>query len=120
MIDKLFDWAPVAIGAVVALFIGLLVLGLPIYTFASYQNDRTWECTVEDKESVAIKDGHEYRVYTDCGNFVVEDAMFARNFHASDTYRGLEVGETYQLETIGFRIPFFSAFPNILNAEPVG
>lgn len=98
----------------------LLVVGLPIgYTIASYQNDVVRTCTVEDKESVSTKDSHEYRVYTDCGNFVVGDAMFAGHFSASDVYRELEEGKTYRIETIGFRVPFLSMFPNILKAEEV-
>lgn len=103
----------------VAAFVLALVLALPIYTVAAYHNDRTVTCTVDGKESIAQEDGHEYRVYTsDCGNFKVADAFWARNFHASDTYADIKVGETYKFDVNGFRIPFFSDFPNILAVHP--
>lgn len=119
MSDTILDKLMVAAFALGGLILAAMVLALPIYTIAAYQNDRTWTVTVEGKESIATKDSHEYRVYTDKGNFVVQDALFAGNFHASDTYRELEKGKTYRIETIGFRIPFFSEFPNILEAEVV-
>lgn len=105
------------VGLAVVFVLGLIV-GIPIYTIASYQNEQVRTCTVEDKDR-AGRDG-EMRVYTDdCGNLRVADALFKRNFHASDTYREIEVGRTYEFTTIGFRIPFLSEFPNIIEASEV-
>lgn len=103
-----------------ALFI-LALIGVPTgVTIAYYHGDAAntvrEACLVEDKESVNSGDSHTYRVYTSCGNFVVEDELFAGNFHASDTYRELKEGETYDLTTRGWRVPFFSMFPNIHKA----
>lgn len=50
---------------------------------------------------------------------VYQHEQHRRNFHSSDTYRSIEPGQTYRFTTIGFRIPFLSEFPNIVEAEPV-
>lgn len=97
------------------------IIGVPTaITIAYYHGDNAnlvrESCVIEGKESVNSGDSHTYRVYTSCGNFVVEDEMFAGNFHASDTYREIKEGETYDLTTRGWRVPFFSMFPNIYKA----
>lgn len=98
--------------------IGLGVIGAPVgYVVASYQNEQVRTCTVESKDRTRTEEGSDHRVYTDCGNFKVADAVFKRNFHSSDTYRDIEVGETYSLTTIGFRIPLLSEFPNIVEVN---
>lgn len=111
------------IAITLALFILALIVVPTWTTIAYYHGDnanKVWSsCLVEDKESINKSDSHEYRVYTSCGNFVVEDEMFAGNFHASDTYRELKEGETYDLTTRGWRVPFMSWFPNIHKAEAV-
>ena len=92
-------------------FVVLLLL-VGGYVFAYYQSEHIHEaCMVEDKESVNTGDGHEYRVYTDCGNFVVQDELLTGNFYASDAY---------DLRTRGWRFGFLSWFPNIYQATPTG
>lgn len=101
-------------------FVVLLLL-VGGYVFAYYQSEHIHEaCMVEDKESVNTGDGHEYRVYTDCGNFVVQDELLTGNFYASDTYADLEEGHAYDLRTRGWRFGFLSWFPNIYQATPTG
>ena len=104
-------------------FIGLLIAAVVVggvwFAVASYNHEAVQVCKVEDKDRTRTEDGSDMRVYTDCGNFKVEDALFKGNFHSSDTYRSLKRGHTYELHTIGFRIPFLSEFPNILEAREV-
>lgn len=112
-------------GKIVALLtvltVGLIIV-LPTWVTVAYYhganaNQVHEACLIEDKESVNSGDSHTYRVYTSCGNFVVEDEMWAGNFHASDTYRELKEGETYDLTTRGWRVPFSSMFPNIYESK---
>ncbi len=104
-----------------ALLIALIVIVPTWIAVAYYHGDNAnmlrESCLIEGKESINKSDSHEYRVYTDCGNFVVEDEMWAGNFHASDTYRELKEGRSYDLRTRGWRVPFFSMFPNIYSVE---
>lgn len=125
MIDSFIDGFIDNLGkisiAFVAVLIALIVIVPTWITIAYYHGDNAnmlrEDCLIEGKESINKKDSHEYRVYTDCGNFVVEDEMWAGNFHASDTYRDLKEGKTYDLRTRGWRVPFFSMFPNIYSAS---
>jgi hypothetical protein len=109
------------IGGFVAVVLAVLFIGFPVYTVASYKHVQHMTCTVTDKDRAANNNGgSDMRVYTkECGNLVVADATFRKNFHASDTYAGIKVGRTYRVETIGFRIPFLSEFPNIMEAREV-
>ena len=124
MIDSFIDGFIDNLGkisvAFVAVLIALIVIVPTWITVAYYHGDNAnmlrESCLIEGKESINKSDSHEYRVYTDCGNFVVEDEMWVGNFHASDTYRDLKEGHSYDLRTRGWRVPFFSMFPNIYSA----
>ncbi|UOR02022.1 DUF1523 family protein [Leucobacter allii] len=77
-------------------------------------------CTVEDKDRAIDSEGApSYRVYTDCGVFTIADNLFEGQFNSADTYSDLEIGATYELETIGWRNGFLSLFPNIVEAKAV-
>lgn len=121
-IEGFFDGLFSASKGLVAAILLLLLVGAGVgVTVAYYQADHIHEaCMIEGKESINTGDGHEYRVYTDCGNFTVTDEMFAGNFHASDTYAGLKEKHAYDLRTRGWRIEFLSSFPNIYEATPTG
>ena len=73
-------------------------------------------CTIEEKDSreVAALTKKSVRVYTDCGVFVVRDEAWAFHFSSADVYGDLQVGETVDLKAIGWRVPLFSWFPNVV------
>jgi hypothetical protein len=102
------------IGAAGVLALALLCCGG--YYFGS---EDTATCTVEDKDRSSSQSGSVYRVYTDCGVFEVEDAMLRGNFASADLYAELDTGGTYEFTTIGWRLPFLSMFPNIIDAVAV-
>lgn len=97
----------------------LIILGFGGYSIASVNNVQTQRCTIINKESVSKgSDGHEYRVYTEeCGTLVVSDSLLKGRFDSADDYAKIEAGHEYEVTTIGFRIPFFSQFPNIIEAK---
>jgi hypothetical protein len=83
--------------------------------------------------------GHVDKVYVDGGNtyFVIsegeigdvkpvgtvyenKDAWFFFKWNSGDILRDLNVGETYTFHTYGWRFPFWSWFPNIITATPIG
>lgn len=75
-------------------------------------------CVVEDKDRAGSSDGgSDMRVYTSCGVFAVKDSLWLARWDSADVYRSIEVGETYTLETAGWRFGLFSWFPNIVQAE---
>lgn len=108
---------------VIAIFLGAaLFIGGPIwYVVACYHHVQHFTCTVEDKDRTSNSKGvSDMRIYTtDCGNLTVADAMFRSNYHSSDTFAAIKPGHRYEFTTIGFRIPFMSEFPNIVEAKEV-
>ena len=46
--------------------------------------------------------------------FTLNDSFWHGNWDTADDYAILEVGQTYTFKTSGWRIPFFSEFPNII------
>lgn len=117
IVDFILDWLWHIVGA---LFL-LLVVVVPVgYVIACYHHVQHLTCTVEDKDRTSNNGSSDMRVYTrECGNLVVKDATFRKNFHSSDTYRKIQVGQRYEFTTIGYRIPFLSEFPNIVEAKAV-
>lgn len=109
-------------------FLGLFVIVILIVggsSVAYLGSKDTMTCTVESKERTThVSDGNSSQqklVYTkDCGVLTVDDAWYAGKFNSADTYGSLEKGNRYTFETIGWRNGWFSWFPNILSARPVG
>jgi len=84
----------------------------------TYDGDVTG-CTVNQKEAIAQKSGTDYRVFSDCGVFGVQDDIALGQWNSADTYGSIEVGKTYDFEAYGWRNGFFSTFPNITAATEV-
>lgn len=95
----------------------VLAVGWGIYS--SFHVEVHEGCQVVDKDRTSDGNGgSDMRVYTEnCGNFSVADSLLSWTWHSSDTYREIEVGQTYDLKTRGIRVPFFSQFPNITEAR---
>ncbi|QAB17467.1 hypothetical protein Leucomu_05625 [Leucobacter muris] len=97
----------------------LVVAALAVGLFANLHRVDHASCLVEDKDRAAVDGGSDMRVYTDCGIFRVKDSLFLMRWDSADVYQGIEVGESYDFETAGWRVPFLSWFPNIVAAEQV-
>lgn len=112
----IFDVVPWIIGfGVVAVFIGVIW-----YQIAWQNSQETYaSCTVEEKDRTTNSEGEsDMRIYTDCGVFRVGDNFWTFTFASADTYSSIDIGETYDFKTIGWRAPVFSQFPLILEATP--
>lgn len=96
--------------------LSLVVLAMLALTLGgcSHMNVNTqMNCRIDGKESVNSTDSHQYRVYTSCGVYIVEDQMTRFNFSSADNYARLTVGKNYDLVVSGYRVPFLSMFPAI-------
>lgn len=107
-------WA-IAVGAIV----GLLILAGSLY--ASYSHEQTVFVKVCSKEAVATgKGGHEYRVYTSNGTYVVKDHFIdGTRFNSADVYGRIQSGHDYALTVYGWRIGFLSMFQNVIGGHSV-
>lgn len=114
---------PIAVGfgIGVVLIIGG-VIGAALWS--EHANETTRTCTVTDKDrtTVTSREGtsrSDMRIYTDdCGTLTVTDLMTRGQFDSADVYASIEPGSTYEITTVGWRIPWLSVFPVVLG-EPV-
>lgn len=105
--DKMFLGISTVVGA---LFLGA-VGGAVAQSFVAEQ---TRTCTVEDKDRTS-GEGGSMRLYTDdCGVVEVGDLLLRGQFDAANIYADIEVGSTYEITTVGHRVPFLTWFPNVL------
>ena len=108
------------IAIVVLVLVGLAFVGLIVYR--STATEVTF--TVEDKERVCDRgtDGRQncrYLIFTDKGTYQVTDSWAYLRFNSSDVYGRLKEGKTYEAEVVGWRLPFFSRYKNIVEATEV-
>ena len=101
------------------LILGLIIFTsvLPLFNTSAYNN-----VTVVDKSYSGESDG--YLVWVEDENGVQyelqnEDILLKGKFNSSTIQGKLKVGETYNIKTVGWRIPLFSSYPNIVKYEKV-
>lgn len=87
-------------------------------------NEKNIVVTVTDKDVKVKNNDSKYLIYTkDKDNNVqvleITDSILRRRFNSSDVYAVIEPGKTYKFTTVGYRIPIFSMYPNILKYQEV-
>lgn len=97
-------------------FVGIIA-GTFSYINSVYYNQETRTCLVTGKESVRQQDANQYRVYTDCGTYVVEDNIGLLRFDSADLYGSIAPNTKYDIYSGGYRFPLFSKFPNIISVS---
>ena len=80
-------------------------------------NKQTRTCQVTSKESVRLETKNQYRIYTTCGTYVIEDSISIFRFDSADIYGTIAQGTTYEIYAGGIRAPFLSRFPNIISVN---
>lgn len=100
----------------------LVVVGIGFGVMNATHTDRKTGCVVTEKDRTKGTDNKsDARVYTkNCGTFKVADSILEGTWTSADTYASIRVGKTYDFKTRGYRVGFFSMFPNIVRAEEVG
>ena len=77
--------------------------------------------TVTDKEVKRSGESYQYLIFSETEDgvrvFKNTDALIVFKFNSSDIQAKLKVGETYKVETIGFRVPFLSMYENITSVK---
>ena len=85
-------------------------------------NEQIYDALVTDKLRVSyghIWNTHKYLIYTidDSGNvraFKNTDSIPYLKFNSSDFYARIEIGKTYTFRVVGYRLPYFSKYKNIV------
>lgn len=120
------DHSGAAVVAVLSVIALIVVLGLAAFnafhvrhmTCTVNEKDRTTKVTSDSNGNVTSSS--DARLYTDqCGVLHVSDSLLSWHFNSADTYASIKEGRTYEITTRGYRIPFFSMFPNVVDATEV-
>lgn len=115
--------AKIFVVATIAFVVGVVLAGIG-YTIAGYQNENTYTVTLEEKFTKRHGESDSYMLFTETEGgekrvFRNSDALFVGKFDSADLQAGLEEGKKYKFTTIGFRIPFLSAFENVIEVKEV-
>lgn len=109
---------PLVIAAgVIVLLLTAGGIGLALWSESANETTRTCAVTDKDRTTVSSDNGSrsDMRIYTtDCGTLAVTDLMTRGQFNSADIYASIEPGNTYEITTVGWRIPWLSAFPVVL------
>ncbi len=100
--------------------VGVAVIGLCAVTTLAYQHGTCCEnvtFTVNKAERVVSGKTSKYLIFTDKGVYENTDALWHGKWNSSDVYNKIATKKTYEARTYGWRMPFFSVYPNILDVR---
>ena len=109
---------------VLLIMIGLLVLMIVVKPLVFSFNDENYTITVTDKERVADSNNSKYLIFgeDDDGKLYVfenTDAWLRGKFDSSDVYGKIKIGSTYEFTVVGYRVPIFSWYKNIIDYKEI-
>jgi hypothetical protein len=118
--NKKGDALEVFVLGMIALCILLLIVNAG-YGIAYLTHQENYEFTVTEK-SVKYEDkSSKYLIYgtVDGETLVIEntDEFWYGKFNSSDIYAEIIPGRTYRIKVVGFRIPFFSQYQNLIEYQ---
>lgn len=104
--------------------IGGLVLLALLYSFIFDFNDTKYTITVTDKERITESGSSRYLIFGEDENgdikvFENTDIFIRGKWNSSDIYGNLKVGNTYNIVVVGYRVPFFSWYQNIVSYKEI-
>lgn len=104
-----------SVGVTLAFF-AVAALGKGIYTYGTGDNV---DLTVKRLERIVTGSGEnvssKYLVFTEEGDvYENTDSWFRLKFNSSTVQGQFDEGESYNCDTYGWRVPFFSMYPNII------
>jgi hypothetical protein len=100
---------------IIALFLLLFVIAASIGLW--WNSVQIVEARVTDKERVVSGESSKWLVYTEGEVFKNTDAPLFGKWDSGDFQGRLKLGQTYRLTVVGWRIPFFSAYRNIIDVQ---
>jgi hypothetical protein len=107
---------PEDLGLKAAVGVGLVAL-MSIYPITEHLSSYTVTAKVTKTWVQYTKEGSVNLIGTDKGVFEDRDSIGYLKFNSSDYYSNMQDGKTYTFEVTGWRIPFLSAYPNIVSCD---
>jgi hypothetical protein len=106
------SWLEICAGLIILIII-VVLCGIPGCIQANKQDVVT--ITVESKDIKTYDKNSKYLVWSKENEvFEITDSMWVGRFNSSDFYGRIEVGKTYKVKVIGYRVPFLSWYRNII------
>lgn len=97
------------------------VIGVITYSVFYYSSVEEITITVTDKERIIETDGDQttskYLVFCNGETFENQDEFFMGKWNSSDIQGKLKNDTTYTVKVIGWRLPFFSMYRNIISIK---
>lgn len=112
--DFFDNWALATLIVGIVLFIALIALAPQAI---SLLHRETVIDTVVKSERITNGESSKYLVFGKREVYQNTDVILVWKHNSSDFYRDIEVGKTYRLRMIGWRIPLFSHYRNIVHFE---
>lgn len=110
--------AELVIQIVIVSIVGILILGIPIINMVkAYGTQRYETIFVNKSERITEGKSSRYLVYTKEGVYENTDSLFLGKFNSSDLYNQIQQNKQYECLVTGWRIPFFSDYPNLIKCE---
>ena len=109
---------------IIFIFMCIIILVCIAKPFVFNFNDTVYTITVTDKERVNNAKSSKYLIFgedKDGKSYVFEntDTWLRGKFNSSDFYGNLKVGQEYELVVVGYRIPLFSYYENIISYKEI-
>ena len=109
------------IATIITIVIG--IISWPFYyNYATVKTDSVM--MIRDKQVIQNKDSeNQNRISAKSANseyyqeYELQDSWMHWNFKSSRLYNKLEVGECFNITRMGWRVGFFSMYPNIIEIE---
>ena len=91
------------------------IIGLAEWTIV-YENPH-YETIVVKEKTIGIGQSSSYLIYTEKEVYEVQDLLWIGFFTSSDVYNQIEVCDTIKVKVYGKRVPFLSAYKNIVSVQ---
>lgn len=115
-----FSYLAIGIGSILGVIVVIsLVSVLIISTISVFYHQHNIEFTVTGKDASRSRESSTFLVFTDKTTYKVDDSLINWRWDSADVYGKLQVGHTYSATLQGFRIPFLSMFPNIIDPKDI-
>ena len=122
-----YSYSTSSSGSFIVLIVSIVIMLVICFGGAAIKvaNPQTYVVTVQSKEVKNNDKSSKFMVFCldpitgESHVFEVTDSLFKWRFDSADTYNIIREGETYEFTTGGYRIPFFSMYPNIYEVKKI-
>lgn len=95
----------------------VVIAAAMLCTWLFISSGREVEFTVWSKEVACDPDGCKYLIFTSAGTFENLNSILDGKGNSAEVYKQLQHGQRYTAYVRGWRLVFFSAYPNIITLE---